>query len=658
MDIPLLRDTVVIFGLSVLVIFLFHRLRAPTILGFLLTGVLAGPDGLGLIQATEQVMMMAEIGVILLLFTVGIEVSLKDLIQLKKYVLVGGSLQVLLTILAVYALASSWGLSMGPAIFMGFLISLSSTAIVLRIIQKKSQFDSFYGRTTLGVLIFQDVIIVPMMLIAPLLPGSTGTLQESPMLVAAKAATIVILVLLGAKYVVPRFLYQVAKTRDRETFLLSVITICFAVAYLTSYAGLSLGLGAFLAGLIISESEYNHQAFGNVLPLRDAFTSFFFVSVGMLVDLNFLLDRPGYILIMAAAVMVLKSLVAEAAITMLGLPLRISILVGLALSQIGEFSFVLSRVGMDNGLISAENYQLFLDVAVITMAATSVVMSAAPGFAERITRLPLPGRLQGDGRAAILPVREKTWADHLLIVGYGINGQNLARASRASGIEYLILDSDPDIVISNRAKGEPIRYGDATQEVILLRANVKEARVLVIAISDPSATRRITTLARSLAPDLYIIARTRYLKEVGLLQDMGADLVIPEEFETSLQIFARVLERFLVSPEEIEEQVSQIRADSYHLLRSGSFKPACTADLSAERGLVRSFSIDQGSPLSGLVSSALPLPQGVMLLAVQREKQTFAALDEQIISPGDILILEFSTSSEAMLQKLFPFASS
>ena len=271
MELELLKAIVVVIALSVAVLFLFHRLRAPTIVGFLLTGILAGPQGLGLIRASEQVDLLAEMGVILLLFTVGIEVSLKDILKLKKYVLVGGSLQVLLTVLAVFLVTLYLEEPVGEALLLGFLVSLSSTAIVLRIIQKREEFNSLHGRTTLGILIFQDIAVVPMMLMIPLLPGAVHAASDPPLLIAAKALALIALIIICAKWVVPQVLYHIAKTEDRELFLLSIVAICLVVAWATSLAGLSLGLGAFLAGLIISESPYSHQAFGNIVPLQRCF---------------------------------------------------------------------------------------------------------------------------------------------------------------------------------------------------------------------------------------------------------------------------------------------------------------------------------------------------------------------------------------------------
>ncbi|OPY50153.1 MAG: glutathione-regulated potassium-efflux system protein KefC [Methanosaeta sp. PtaU1.Bin112] len=640
MEIALLKDIVVIFALSVAVLLIFHRLRAPTIVGFLLTGILAGPKGLGLISASEQVSVLAEIGVVLLLFSVGMEISLKDLLKIKKYVLAGGSLQVALTILAVYAILSRMQIPSGEALIFGFLISLSSTAIVLRIIQKKEQFDSIYGRTTLSILIFQDLAVVPMMLIVPLLPGAVQTTQQSPWPIVAKVLILIVLVIVSAKWVVPKILYHIAKTGDRELFLLSIVAICLSVAWISSLAGLSLGLGAFFAGLIISESPYSHQAFGNVMPLRDAFTSFFFISIGMLLDLDYLLANPIYIILAGAAVMALKAVIAGLSVSLLGLPLRISVLVGLALSQIGEFSFILSKTGFDSGIISTDAYQLFLDVAVLTMGATSILMAVSPRVADGFLRLPIPHRLK-NGRLPIAAAKDPQWKDHLVIIGYGINGRNVALSARMEGIAFVIVEMDPEIVAEEEKKGEPIHFGDASQEAVLRYVGIRSARVAAIAISDPAATRRITELARRMNPDLFIIVRTRYLEEMAPLKKLGADEVIPEEFETSMEIFARVLDRYDVPREKIEQYIDQIRLEGYEMFRSLSREPYCNANLSMQSDVIRSFKVRVGSQAEGrMVAEINEEEKDIQLLAIHRDLQTIANPDgKMLLQADDIVVL-------------------
>lgn len=649
----LLGDIAVIFVLSVLVLFIFHKIRAPAIVGFIFTGVLAGPQGLGLIHALEQVDVLAEIGVILLLFTIGLEISLKDLMQMKKYVLVGGTLQVALTIVAVYGLLIYLGQPVGTAILIGFLISMSSTAIVLRIIQKKSEMYTPQGRTILGILIFQDIAIIPLMLAVPLLPGAIGEMPESAFIILARGLELIILVIISAKWVVPSILYHVARTGDRELFLLSLVAICFAVAWATSLAGLSLGLGAFLAGLTISESQYSHQAFGNVLPLRDAFTSFFFVSIGMLLDVNFLLANPLYVILFASGVMLLKSLIAGATVAIMGLPLRIAVLVGLALSQVGEFSFVLSKVGLEYGLIDDNAYRIFLNVAVFSMVATSSIIAVSAKLANATSRLPFLKKPNHSLPANMPDI--KALNEHLIIIGYGVNGRNVALSAKSEGISYVIVDIDTEAVKSGLRNGEPIRYGDATQEHILLNSGIKSARVIVIAISDRSATRRMTDLARRLNPDLHIIDRTRYINEMSALYDLGANEVIPEEYETSVEIFCRVLEKYQVPRERIDSFINHIRADGYEMFRSISKEPYCNTDLNMVQNEFITLKVPADSPAAGRSLKEIGLKEmGISLLAVNRESQVINHPDENfVLQPDDVTIILGSETQVASVADLF-----
>lgn len=624
MEIPLLNDIVIIFGLAIAVLFICHRLRVPAVVGFLLTGMFVGPYGFELVRAVHEVEILAEIGVVLLLFTIGIEFSLERLLQIRKSVLMGGSLQVSLTFLAAFIIARQFGQAFGEAVFIGFLVALSSTAIVLKILQERAEVNSPHGRTTLGILIFQDIIIVPMILVTPLLAGATGNLGESVLILLAKGIGIILLVMVGTKWIVPQVLYQVTRTRNQEVFLLSVVVICLGVAWLTSSAGLSLALGAFLAGLIVSESEYSHQALGNILPFRDVFTSFFFVSIGMLLDVGFLFQQPGTIALIALGVLVLKSIIACFATVLLGFPLRTSILVGLALSQVGEFSFILSRTGVEHGLLAGNTYQMFLAFSILSMAATPFIIKLAPRAADIILRLPLPKRLIS-GLYPVAEIKVKGKKDHLIIIGFGVNGRNLARAARLSGVPYAVIEMNPETVRKEQARGEPIYYGDATQEVVLNHVNIKDARIVVIAINDPASTRRITEIIRRLNPKVHLIVRSRYLQEMKPLYELGANEVIPEEFETSVEIFTRVLAKYLIPRDEIEALVVEIRSDDYEMFRSLSKESVSLADLKFQLSDVEisTLRVVERSPLVGksLAEIELRKKYRVTVLAIRRNSQ-------------------------------------
>jgi len=482
-----------------------------------------------------------------------------------------------------------------------------------------------------------------MMLITPILAGSTNGMDETIWLLLAKAIGIIIFVIVSAKWVVPQLLHQVVKTNNSEIFLLSVATIGLAVAWLTNSVGLSLALGAFLAGLIISESEYSHQALGNILPFRDVFTSFFFVSIGMLLDVNFFLQQPILIIFVALAVLLVKAMIAGLVTQLLGFPLRIAIIVGLGLSQVGEFSFILSRTGVEHGLLSGNVYQLFLSVAILTMAVTPFVIAYAPKVATAILRLPLPKKLSA-GIDFAQEEKRDTKKDHLVVIGYGLNGKNVVRAASNAKISYEIIEMNPDTVRIEREKGEPIYFGDATQEAVLELADIEDARVLVVAISDPIATRAITELARRLNPKVYIIVRTRYLQELKPLYELGANEVIPEEFETSVEIFSRVLSKYLVPRDEIEEFIAVVRADNYEMFRSLSKQSPSAAGLKLRfPGIdIGTFKVSKNSFIAGKTLSEVDLRRkyGVTLLAIERDSSTsYNPHGDKKICVGDLLVV-------------------
>jgi CPA2 family monovalent cation:H+ antiporter-2 len=458
-----------------------------------------------------------------------------------------------------------------------------------------------------------------------------------------KGLVIILLVIVSAKWVAPQVLYQITRTRDREIFLLAVLVLCFMVAWATAAAGLSLALGAFLAGLILSETEYSHQALGNILPFRDIFASIFFISIGMLLNVEFLLQEPLSIALIAALVLAAKALIAGAAALALGFPLRTTILVGLTLCQVGEFSFVLSKAGLARGLLSNYNYQMFLDVSVISMALTPFMIAMAPRLADAVLRLPLPTRLK---IGSYLPTAPDTAQkeDHLIIIGYGVTGRNVSRAARRAGIPFVITEMNPETVRVERQKGEPIYFGDATNPEILHFANIQAARIVVVAINDPAATRRITEQVRKLNRTAYIIVRTRYLTELQALFELGADEVIPEEFETSVEIFTRVLRKYLVPKSDIEKFIQEVRADSYRMLRG---LPKGFESLEDLRYYLKDMEIstirlEKGAPLAGrtLAQMGLRKQYGITVLAVRRDSELlFNPEPDMELHAADVLIV-------------------
>lgn len=623
----LLKEMIIILGLAVGVVLIFKRFQLPVILGFLLTGLIAGPTALHLVNNEEGIHMLSEIGVVLLLFVIGLEFSPKDFIAMRKTVLLGGGVQVGLSIVLTVGIALLTGMDLNEGVFLGFCVSLSSTAIVLRVLQDRNQLTSPQGRNALGILIFQDIIVVPMMLLTPILAGQGGAVSTALLLLVGKMAGVGLFLYLVARFILPRLLDEVAKAKSRELFVLTTVLICFSIAGLTYSLGLSLALGAFLAGLLLADSDYSHQATGNIIPFREVFTSFFFISIGMLIDLHFFMDHIHYIIPLTLGVALLKILAASSAALLLKYPLRTSLLTGFALFQVGEFAFVLAGVGQGYDLMGNSLSQYFLSVSVLSMAATSFVMGRCESWTEWMTAKAMPASLvrSGNEKAIKAEVAEHDLKDHLIVIGFGLNGTNVGKAAKQSGIPYVVLDMNAERVKAEKKNGIPIVFGDAQDPFILEHLHVYRARVAVIAISDPAATRRIVASIRSICQTVFVIVRTRFVKEIDDLVRLGADEVIPEEFETSIEIFTRVLNRYLVPEDEINLFTEAFRSQNYEMLRPvHSTKPHTTNSLNIPELRITCLRIPyavKGITGVSLAESQLRQRFGVNLMALQRNEE-------------------------------------
>ncbi|MCP9199928.1 cation:proton antiporter [Gramella sp. GC03-9] len=651
MEIPILQDIVIILGLSIVIILIFQRLKLPAILGFLLAGIIAGPYAFNLISSQHEVELLSEIGIIFLLFVIGIELSLKGLASIKRIIFLGGGLQVGGTILITAGIASLTGLELNTSIFLGFLFSLSSTAIVLKLLQEKGEIASPHGRISLGILIFQDIVVVPMMLFTPLLAGETPNILSTVAIMALKILAVLIIVYILARYVVPKVFGWVVKTKNQELFILTVVVFCFGVAWLTSTVGLSLALGAFFAGLIISESDYSHQATANVLPFREIFISFFFISVGTLLNLEFFFNNILLIILLVIGVILLKMTVVGVTGFLLKYPARTVFLTVFSLFQVGEFSLLLSGVGKDNGIIPENIYQYFLAISIITMGITPFLISYAPRITYSLLKAPIPPavrkRLENIKRStqADSEFSEENLHDHLVIIGFGINGENISKAARHAEIPYVIIDTNPETFQKAKNKQEPVIFGDATQSLILKHAHIQEARVIVIAISDPSATRKILTTIRQFTQTATVIVRTRYVREIEEVIKLGADEVIPEEFETSIEIFTRVLKKYLVPFDEIQGFINQIRSSDYEMLTSmkkTAHSPALQHLNIPNKEIVTVKVQRDNKNIVGksIEESGIGKNYRLTLLAIQRDNRYLTEISPQtIVQQGDLLYL-------------------
>ncbi|OIP57709.1 MAG: hypothetical protein AUK34_09940 [Ignavibacteria bacterium CG2_30_36_16] len=631
----IIKDIVIILLVSIPIIFVFNKLKIPSIVGFLAAGMIIGPHGFQLISEITEIEVMAEVGVILLLFVIGLEVSIKQLMRMKKFLIIAGGLQLIGTIAFSSIIFYSFGINITQSIFLAMLVSLSSTAIVLKLLSDKRELEAPHGRIALGVLIFQDLAIVPMFIVLPILGSGSNMPVSEIVLQLFFAFGVVGVVLLASNYLMPRILETLVKMKMREAFTVGILLILLGTAYLTHAVGLSFALGAFIAGLILSESDYSHQIVAEILPLKDAFNSIFFVSIGLLLNIGFVFQFPYLLIGITAGIIALKAIVVIAIVKFMKYPLRTAVLAGLGLAQIGEFSFVLAQAGMNFQLIPDDFYNAFLASSIFTMILTPFFFKFAPVIANRFGEIePIKKTVEDEHKLT----------KHVIIVGFGLNGKNLARVLKEAGIQYIVVEMNPDTFQEQKSKGERIIYGDITREEILHQTKIEDANIIVFAISDPASARRGLIQAKIMKPDIYAIVRTRFLSEIDELMSMGADEVIPEEFETSLQIFSKVLERYHIPLNVIMRQVALLRGESYTLMR------AETADINSfihlneilAAGLTDTFYIEGDNIHINKTLSDLNLraKTEATIIAIVRGKETLTnPSGNEVIKVGDTLVI-------------------
>ena len=633
--------------LTIALLFLGQRFKVPSIVCFLVIGMLAGPYALSIVSDQSTIETIGEIGVILLLFTIGLEFSFERLLKAWRVVVIGGTFQVCTTIIAAALILHAInGVRWTEAVFFGFLVSLSSTAIVMKVLQDRGEVETVPGRTLLGILIFQDLAVIPMILLTPLLMGSSISTASLPVEILKVVAIFAILIA-SAHWVVPWIMYRAAQQKNREIFVFTIAGICFAVAWLTNAAGLSYSLGAFMAGLIIGESEFSIDAVSNIIPFRDIFAAIFFISIGMLLNTSVILSQPSIVISLLILILVAKVLTGSVASAILGMPARVSIFVGLALAQIGEFSFVLAKSGEESNLIGTGPYQFFLAAAIITMALTPFTMKAAQPMTDMMYRL-FPHRIKRPDpeEDAAGPAPEEL-ADHIIIAGYGMTGKSVARAAEILGIPYNAIDMDPDVVTREHAadRHHEVIFGDASHREILEYAGIERARALVVVISEQNVVPGIIHLAREMAPTIYIVVRTRHVNDARQLLDLGADEVIPEEFETSVRIFSRVLAKYTLPESDIDTLTKVVRGNGYRMFTRAS-TPLPAGALDPERAFgdlhIHTLEVGSGAPVTGKSLRQLDLWNtcGVGILAIRRGTSSVTSPHpDLIVLPGDVLIL-------------------
>ena len=609
-----LAEIVILFLLSILVNLAASKIRLPATVGFLLTGVLCGPSVLGLVSDKSTIDHVADLGVAMLMFTIGMELSGDALNRLKKPVFVGGSLQIGLIIAACWGL----GLYLGnpkSGVLWGCLFALSSSAIVLQIFQQKGIAGTPVGRLDLAILVFQDMMVAPMMLLIPMLSGQLELTANVLIGAAVKILGLAAGMFIFSKFLLDRLMNAVVGTRAREILLLTTLVLCLG--------------------------------FADILPYKDVFMSLFFISVGMMLNIDFVISHAGLIAGIVAAFIVLKTLLCMPSIMVQGYPLKTAIMGSLCLAQVGEFSFVLAASGVSAGLLNENTYQMFLALSVISMMLTPGLISASKPFAAGVCRVLKKIGLNvhdGDTEAAEETASELT--DHIIIIGFGFSGKTLANAAKECHLPFNILEMNPETV--NRYRGRlPISYGDASQPSILESLGIERARAIAIVISDPAAVRAIVVKARAANPQITIIARTRFVTEVGPLHALGANYVVAEEFESALEVFSQVLSTYLVPRQDIERLCDHARHKSYRMVRRMTHSAedlGSLVDRLPEMG-VQALRMDENAPLceKTLSDTAMRNRFSVTLVAVYRDPHMYPSPDGSFVLKGNDVLYVFGT---------------
>ena len=641
MELEILKDIVIIFALSTFVNFIFTKLKIPTIVGYLLTGIIAGPYLLKLISSKHEIEIMAEIGVVLLLFSIGLEFSLKHLVKIRKIVFLGGFMQVFLTALSFLFLSVFYDLNWMSGLYVGFMAALSSSALVLKILQDRSELSSNYGRTVLGILIFQDLMLVPLLLFSDFFGTETRDISLELVNLVFKTLGIIAFVYVGNKWLLPKLLRMIAMTKNQELFMMSIFLICLAIAMLTSELGMSLAFGAFLAGLMVSESEYSHNAFGTLIPFKDIFTSFFFVSIGMLLDLNFVYENKELVIGTVLMIFGVKTIIAGATGFVLGHTFKGTIMVGLALSQVGEFSFILAKIGLDNEIISSFHYQLFLAVAVITMSISPFIIKASKNLSYVLHKLPLPKTLVN----GLFPLKEidiPQLKNHTVIIGKDAVALKLSTLAKYVNLPYVSIIFDPHIVSELQKTGEIVIYGDATNEAILNKAQVSEAETVVISVGEMIPALTIIEQVREMNKHAFIIVRAKDINNLKELYHAGASHIFPENLEISIDIFNRILSHRLMPQKDINILLGQIRNDFYGIFRDRDNKNMVNIIDELPNVEISALKINEYSSQVGKTVAQIKLRNetGVTLVAIKRGDQLIEHPDAKtVFFNNDVLYL-------------------
>jgi CPA2 family monovalent cation:H+ antiporter-2 len=614
--------------------FLAQRIGQPLIVGYILAGVIVGPfSGGPTVGNVHDIERMAELGVVLLLFSLGLEVSFSELAPVRRVALIGGVIQVLTTIALGLAIGLGLGWDWRPAVWFGAIISLSSTMVALKTIQAQGRLGTLSSRVMLGILVLQDLAVVPLMIVLPELSDPSGGLAKVGV-AAVRAALLLGVIVVFSTKVVPRLMGFVARWNSRELFFLSTITLAVGVGYVAFEFGLSMAIGAFVAGLVVSESDYAHQALSDVAPLRDLFGMLFFVSVGMLLDPARLWEQAGVLTVVVAVIVVGKGLILAGIVRSFGYWNVIPLAVGLTLFQVGEFAFVLARVGLSSGALSADVYNLAMNAAIVTMVLTPVVSGQVTNLYEWLS----PRKSREAFEATNIP--EAGLRDQVVICGAGRVGRSIADALLPLKLPFVVVESDDRRVQQARRAGVPIIYGDASQPLVLEAAGLARARAILITVPAYTDVRSIVTAARVVRPDIPVIARADGVDAVRALYSLGVQEVTSPEFEAAIEMTRQALMHFNVPAHDVLSVASAIRHERYS--QAGESPLALMSQIGeiARQLYFTWVAVPSGSPLDGqtLGSLRLRVTTGVSVVGIIRDGRLIANPDgDSQLERGDLV---------------------
>jgi len=640
-------DLISIFAAAAVGGLLASILGQPILLGYLIAGLMIGPFGLGLIKEYDEVEIVAQLGVTFLLFSLGVSFSLGELQKVKNISLGGGGLQILLTIVITMIASLGVGLvtSIPEGIFLGELISLSSTAVVLKVLIERNETETLHGQVMLGILIVQDLALGLMLATLPALNQPIEDIGIAVVIALVKIALFALVAVMVGKWLIPPLLRLLAQTESKELFLLGIVAMCLGIALLTGELGLSTEMGAFVAGLMISEVEYSDQTLSYVEPLRDICVAAFFASIGVLINPVFLWNNLPIILGLVAFVLVIKFLIITAIVVLFRYPLKSAIIAGLGLAQIGEFSFVLAKEGKKFGLISENLYLLILGATAVTLVITPFILGGIPLLFTGIKSIPWLDSLLAKADVPLDVAENLPYQNHIIVCGYGRVGSNIVRLFQKRNYPVLVIDESEQRIQQLREANIPYIYGNAASETVLEKAGIGAAKGMAIALPDPMSTRLCLKRSLKFNPELDLVVRANEEKDIEILYQMGAKEVVQPEFEASLELSTHLFTGLGFPAMGVQQNIQEIRKSHYVNFRSDRSQAKIAAELQEATKTMRSrwYSLPDNSPLIGksLEKAYIRRLTGVTLMAITRGNQEKIEYPnpETIINGGDSLLL-------------------